>query len=376
MRLLGRGRRASRGKHGSAETDGSPGSTATDTVEAPVEAPIEEPDEEVDGTAGAGEDVAADAHGDSLPVEEPSTDDQRDDEQPDHDPAAQDHDERDSGAQAHAQEAEAVPAKAHGPLGQEEQHGGEADGEPAEQPDVEPAEQPDGEPADKHGALEQEQSDERGSGTEQSRVEPAVGNGAEGGPPPARAPRTPLYSRLLRLKHVHPNGWQRALLAEGSLAVAGLLVLADLATAWTLLVLPVAVAAFVKANDLLAGFLARRSRPAPSGADATAPADSEPATDPDAPPAVADGPDAPAPVHVGPAHPGTSAEQDEGRTAAAGPAEGEPVAAGRLDPDPPAEPGPGLDLPRAAATEPPQRPPAEPETVDSPDLPDPRDALA
>jgi hypothetical protein len=39
-----------------------------------------------------------------------------------------------------------------------------------------------------------------------------------------------------------------------------LLVLADLATAWTLLVLPVAVAVVVKAHDLLAGVLS-------SGAD-------------------------------------------------------------------------------------------------------------
>jgi hypothetical protein len=66
----------------------------------------------------------------------------------------------------------------------------------------------------------------------------------------------PLYPRLLRLRHVHPNAWQRAALGEGALAVAVLLVLADLATAWTLLVLPLAVAAVVKAHDLLAGLLA------------------------------------------------------------------------------------------------------------------------
>ena len=69
--------------------------------------------------------------------------------------------------------------------------------------------------------------------------------------------RTPLYPRLLRLRHVHPNGWQRAALGEGAFAVAGVLVLADLATAWTLLVLPVAVAGVVKGHDLLAGVLAR-----------------------------------------------------------------------------------------------------------------------
>ena len=73
-------------------------------------------------------------------------------------------------------------------------------------------------------------------------------------PTPARPP---LYPRLLRLHNIHPNAWQRALLGEGALGLAVLLVLADLATAWTLLVLPLAVAAVVKAHDLLAGLIAR-----------------------------------------------------------------------------------------------------------------------
>ena len=71
--------------------------------------------------------------------------------------------------------------------------------------------------------------------------------------------RQPLYPRLIRLQHVHPNAWQRALLGEGALAAAGLLVMADLATAWTLVVLPIGVAAFVKSHDVLAGLLARRT---------------------------------------------------------------------------------------------------------------------
>jgi hypothetical protein len=74
--------------------------------------------------------------------------------------------------------------------------------------------------------------------------------------------RRPLYPRLLRLRHVHPNAWQRALLGEGAFSIAVLLVLADLATAWTLLVLPVAVALVVKAHDLLAG---RLETPPPAG---------------------------------------------------------------------------------------------------------------
>jgi hypothetical protein len=81
-------------------------------------------------------------------------------------------------------------------------------------------------------------------------LEPATGQDVE-----PISHRRPLYPRLLRLRHVHPNAWQRALLGEGALAVAVLLVLADLATAWTLLVLPVAVAVVVKAHDLLAGRL-------------------------------------------------------------------------------------------------------------------------
>ena len=80
--------------------------------------------------------------------------------------------------------------------------------------------------------------------------------------------RAPVYPRLLRLRHVHPNAWQCAVLGEGVLAVSGLLVLADLATAWTLLVLPVVVAAVVKSHDLLAGLLGEAGDArAPVGAD-------------------------------------------------------------------------------------------------------------
>jgi hypothetical protein len=81
--------------------------------------------------------------------------------------------------------------------------------------------------------------------------------------------RTPLYPRLLQLRNIHPNAWQRALLGEGAIGVAALLVLADLATAWTLLVLPIAVAAVVKAHDLLAGLLGAAEE------DKTAPAPEE-----------------------------------------------------------------------------------------------------
>ena len=86
----------------------------------------------------------------------------------------------------------------------------------------------------------------------------------------AASGRRPLYPRLLRLRHVHPNGWQRAVLGEGALALAVVLVLADLASAWTLLVLPLGVAVVVKAHDVLAGLLA--SSPGPADDDGAAPA--------------------------------------------------------------------------------------------------------
>lgn len=69
--------------------------------------------------------------------------------------------------------------------------------------------------------------------------------------------KRPLYPRLLRLRHVHPNAWQRAALGEGAIGVGVLLSMADLATAWTIVALPVAVAAIVKAHDVLQGLLDR-----------------------------------------------------------------------------------------------------------------------
>ncbi len=82
-----------------------------------------------------------------------------------------------------------------------------------------------------------------------------------------RSQRRPLYPRLLRLRHLRLRAWQRGVLGEGTLALAVLLVLADLASAWALLVLPVLVAAVVKAHDVLAGLLA-----GPPNADGAGPA--------------------------------------------------------------------------------------------------------
>ena len=75
--------------------------------------------------------------------------------------------------------------------------------------------------------------------------------------------RRPLYPRLLRLRRLRLRGWQRVLLSDGSLLLSVLLVLADLATAWTLLVLPFAVAAVVKLHDVAAGLLPPHTPTAP-----------------------------------------------------------------------------------------------------------------
>ncbi len=76
--------------------------------------------------------------------------------------------------------------------------------------------------------------------------------------------RRPLYARVLRLRHVQPGSLLCFVFLEGSIAVAGLAVLAGLVSVWALLVLPLAVAAAVKLNDVVAGAL-------PGGHPATAP---------------------------------------------------------------------------------------------------------
>jgi hypothetical protein len=82
---------------------------------------------------------------------------------------------------------------------------------------------------------------------------------------PAKPDKTkakkPLYPRLLRLQHISPNAWQRAALGEGAIGVGVLLAMADLATAWTIVALPVAVAVIVKAHDALQGLIDGRPPP-------------------------------------------------------------------------------------------------------------------
>jgi hypothetical protein len=95
----------------------------------------------------------------------------------------------------------------------------------------------------------------------------AVDAGTSATPSPAAdrsEVKPPLYWRLLRLRTLRPNGWQRAMLVEGVLTVAVILVLADVASAWTLLVLPLASVVLVKGHDLLATAL-RSSGPGSRG---------------------------------------------------------------------------------------------------------------
>ena len=91
------------------------------------------------------------------------------------------------------------------------------------------------------------------------RVAMTVGTTPTGSDPTASAgaAKPPMYWRLLRLHHVHPNGWQRAIFVEGVLGLSLILVLADVASAWTLLVLPLASALIVKGHDVIAGLLRR-----------------------------------------------------------------------------------------------------------------------
>ena len=77
----------------------------------------------------------------------------------------------------------------------------------------------------------------------------------------AKPDKKPLYPRLLRLQHIRPNAWQRAALGEGAIGAGVLLAMADLASAWTIVALPVAVAAVVKAHDALQGLLDRGTDP-------------------------------------------------------------------------------------------------------------------
>ncbi len=77
----------------------------------------------------------------------------------------------------------------------------------------------------------------------------------------------PLHARLLRLRHLRLRAWQRAGLLDGSVVLAVLLVLADLVSAWALLVLPLTVAVLVKVHDVAAGLSGPGTPTAPVQSD-------------------------------------------------------------------------------------------------------------
>jgi hypothetical protein len=76
----------------------------------------------------------------------------------------------------------------------------------------------------------------------------------------------PLYHRLLRLRHYRPGPAMTFVLFEGSFVASALLSLAEILEWWSVLVVPVAVAALVKFNDLVAGLPARSAARAPRAA--------------------------------------------------------------------------------------------------------------
>lgn len=67
--------------------------------------------------------------------------------------------------------------------------------------------------------------------------------------------RRPLYARVLRLRRLRPSSLLCFLFFEGMVAVGVLLALAELVSWWAVPALPLAVAAMVKLNDVVAAAL-------------------------------------------------------------------------------------------------------------------------
>jgi hypothetical protein len=64
----------------------------------------------------------------------------------------------------------------------------------------------------------------------------------------------PIYARVLRLRHVQPGTGLRLLFIEGTVLLAGLAALAELASWWSVPLLPLVVAALVKVEDVATGY--------------------------------------------------------------------------------------------------------------------------
>jgi hypothetical protein len=89
----------------------------------------------------------------------------------------------------------------------------------------------------------------------------------------------PLYARLLRLRYLAPSGFLCFVFLEGAVALGILLALAELVSWWGVLVLPAAVAAMVKLNDLVTGVLVRPGEAAPAVPTGHRPAVHRPSVD-------------------------------------------------------------------------------------------------
>lgn len=70
---------------------------------------------------------------------------------------------------------------------------------------------------------------------------------------PEEAALRPLYAKLLGLQYLRPSSLLCFLLFEGTIALGGLLALAELTSWWVIVLLPMSVALMVKVNDVIAG---------------------------------------------------------------------------------------------------------------------------
>lgn len=101
--------------------------------------------------------------------------------------------------------------------------------------------------------------------------------------------RRPIYAQMLGLRRLRPGPVLCFIYLEGSVALAILLTMAGLVSWWTILVLPLAVAAMVKLNDMVAvaaasrrsASPARRERPEEPVQETAQPAAPDPAVEPD-----------------------------------------------------------------------------------------------
>ncbi|WP_117215915.1 hypothetical protein, partial [Allorhizocola rhizosphaerae] len=76
------------------------------------------------------------------------------------------------------------------------------------------------------------------------------------------AAQRPMYARTLGLQYLRPSSLVSFVFFEGSIALAVLLALAELAQWWIVAVLPLSIAAMVKLNDIIAGAAVASGGPA------------------------------------------------------------------------------------------------------------------